>query len=261
MKKAIAMKCSQEQWDSIKGRIPEGIKKSICKFGINDYLTNYFCEIENNIANITMVVNSEKIHETFNAKIFLEACGIETDVYEITKEQLKSLIEAAVCNIKDYVMNNDGFIDDWMKDAFPDAFKKELEVGKWYKAFHKGPNEQWGLINIAEIKSDRIYWYGFFDGIYIEKDWCHNENGFEEATLQEVEAALICEAEKRGLLDGIHYLSPKGYKRIVKYPLELSNNILSDADGNYIFYSGKWATIIETITKEEAEKILNKKIV
>lgn len=35
---------------------------------------------------------------------------------EFTKEQLKSFIEAVVCNTRDYVMNNDGFIEDWVKE-------------------------------------------------------------------------------------------------------------------------------------------------
>lgn len=164
--------------------------------------------------------------------------------FEITKEQLQT-IEPYYSAVKEW---------------FPDAFKKEFTG--WAKDILQS-NEKW----IAYFEND-IFRYGIGAGgkWFDSKNEIHlfkfsDQKHKREATPQEVEDALICEAEKRGLLDGSYYVSPKVYKSIVKYPLELSNNILSDADGNYIFESGKWATIIETITKEEAEKILNKKIV
>jgi hypothetical protein len=47
---------------------------------------------------------------------------------EFTKEQLKSFIEAVVCNVKDYVMNNDGFIDDWIEENIPKKSQPEKAI-------------------------------------------------------------------------------------------------------------------------------------
>ena len=48
---------------------------------------------------------------------------------EFTKEQLKSFIEAVVCNVKDYVMNNDGFIDDWIEENIPEKTQPTKLIG------------------------------------------------------------------------------------------------------------------------------------
>lgn len=37
------------------------------------------------------------------------------DKIELTRDQLISLMQAATGNVKDFVMNNDGFVDEWMK--------------------------------------------------------------------------------------------------------------------------------------------------
>ena len=83
MKKALAMKCTQEQWDLIKGRIPEEIETSIYGgFKENDYITNHWggnLQISNCKRSHSRIKFCE-IHETFSAKIFLNACGVETDV-------------------------------------------------------------------------------------------------------------------------------------------------------------------------------------
>jgi hypothetical protein len=174
--------------------------------------------------------------------------------FEITKEQLKSIIEAAVCNIKDYVTDNDGFINDWMKDEFPDAFKKELEVGKWYKHI----NNKITLV----FKENNKTGYGFYSGLYSNKWAIFDVENWIEATTQEIESALICECEKLGLVDGVHYLYPnKHFERVLKYPLRLFDGCIIDDKKNVIFDNGNWAQIIETITTQEAEKLLNKKIV
>src|SRR3972149_5585946 len=110
MKKAIAMKCNKEQFEAVRHHF---CKKSIQEFSEKDYLTNLFCGTENYIANVTMIIWGKEIHETWNEKVFLEACGIEP-TFAITKETILKYE---------------------MKDEFPSVFKKELVVGKWYKYF------------------------------------------------------------------------------------------------------------------------------
>jgi len=74
MKRPIAMKCTQEQFDSIKDRIPLDIY-FITSFEEDNYLVNnykgYF-----SVSNC-FSPSYDEIHETFNADIFLEACGVE----------------------------------------------------------------------------------------------------------------------------------------------------------------------------------------
>jgi len=76
----LAMKCNQEQFDSIKDRINLPIK-TINRFEDCHYLVNNF-NFDGQISNINKYEWIEKdyeIHETFNADIFLEACGVDVE--------------------------------------------------------------------------------------------------------------------------------------------------------------------------------------
>lgn len=244
MKKAIAMKCTQEQWDSIKGRVPEGIKIFLLgKFKKKTYIVLFE---DKSITNAPTFDRSstDEIHETFNAKIFLDACGIKTDVYEITKKQLE-MIEADGCT----------YVREW----FPECFKKELIVGKWYK---KQTNMCDWLMN---YQGNTNISYGFnslkkYSNEYLMED----ANGWKEATSQEVETALICEAKKRGFEEGVQFNScVSDYVGTCngdfRYDLR-SNKVFSN--GTCVFSNGEFATIIqpEKMTLEQIEKELGRKI-
>jgi len=77
MKRPIAMRCNQEQFDSIKDRINLPILH-ITSFTDDTYLTN-FTDDTYIVTNISFIRNNQEIHETFNADIFLEACGVEVE--------------------------------------------------------------------------------------------------------------------------------------------------------------------------------------
>lgn len=161
--------------------------------------------------------------------------------------------------MKKYKITKETILKYQMKDEFPEAFE-EPSTG-WYKTTGNG-NEKW----IGCFENDI-----FKHGIGADGKWFENKSGYHnfkindsyyEATPQEVETALINEAKKRGLADGLYCLSPnRGYKRVLKYPLKLDKGILVDDNHNYVFDSGIFAKPIETITIQEAEKLLNKKIV
>jgi len=71
----IAMKCTQEQFNSIKNKLYN--ISDVCDFEIYPYLTNdYLGEFQ--IRN-TRTLYDVEIHETFNANIFLQACDIEVE--------------------------------------------------------------------------------------------------------------------------------------------------------------------------------------
>jgi len=170
--------------------------------------------------------------------------------FEITKEQVLSL-QNCVTDAK-------------LRQWFPEVFKKELVVGKWYKC-----NESKFLYFPLEIKdNNHIKAYGFDKkGIYSES----NENfewgtpdSLEEATPQEVESALIGEAKKRGFVNGaffndLHYKSFSGKVDIVRWE-EDSQDLRSG--GYCVFHNGIWAEIIQPkkMTQSEIEKELGYKI-
>jgi len=172
--------------------------------------------------------------------------------YEITKEQILEL--------------ENGFTLPKLKQWFPEAFKVKLEIEKWYK-WKNGEV----LFNYQE--NGKIY--GFLYGKWHVTDywtWEATKN-IIEATEKEVFEALKNESVKRGLIDGAIINTLQDDLNVDSWINENQNKVGQDISfengnlyakgyGKYcIFKNGTWATIIETITKEEAEKLLNKKIV
>jgi len=177
--------------------------------------------------------------------------------FKITKEQILEL--------------ENGFTLPKLKQWFPDAFKVELEVGKWYKRKDKYCN--W----LMNFQKDNTKCYRFNSSNKYDEDYLMIEDeGWNEATEQEVFEALKNEAVKRGFKNNLELVkcllgfsedsSQEYYKKLSSaFYFEKYANKLWIQGGSYldicIFDNGTWATIIETITKEEAGKLLNKKIV
>lgn len=156
---------------------------------------------------------------------------------------------------------------------------KELPVQlalKWFPKVFETKNG-WFKDNCLFNK----HWLGFYKGGFLiygigaDKKWFSlkskvNSDTERPATESEVLEALKNEAIKRGFGNGIHYINAStlpNYKNICK----ISNfetlvfneklKLLTDGRGGSIFFEGQWAEIIPTYTKEEAEKLLNAKIV
>ena len=112
------------------------------------------------------------------------------EIYKITKEQILETIRTGTDVTKRY-----------FKEIIPEAFKKELEIGKWYKY-------KLALFYVTNKKSNNANYYNVF-GFDVDGNWMtdnaatsFNEN-YIEATPEEVEAALINEAKKRGYKEGV----------------------------------------------------------
>jgi len=150
---------------------------------------------------------------------------------------------------------------DWkakLKDKFPEVFKSELEVGKWYKwtdNYYKTD-----VMFITKVEGNRVYYYGIFNKNWTDEDWGDSQHKYVLATEAEVKEALINEAEKRGFKEGVTIIPIRCDK---KQKLETSNisynhklsclNIL-DINGNLqyknynhacIYSDGTWAKIIK----------------
>jgi len=169
--------------------------------------------------------------------------------YTITKEQILQLADP------------DFHADRLIKKWFPEAFEVKLEVGKWYKSEDEYASK---MIVFAEaIKGkETIKGYGFG----VSGNWLVSMFGslkWRLATYQEVEAALIAEAKKRGFKEGVYYrykdkplCEAKGY-----LVLQSEYKLAFSGSGWIIFQNGVWGEIIPTMTKQEAEAKLNCKII
>lgn len=238
------MRCNKKQFEAIKPKLDGMEIGCIYSFNKWNYLVNnedgyYF--VVCNTAKSGIERYNREIHKTWNERIFLEACGIEKkEHFEITKETI---------------------IKYKMKDEFPEVFYVKLEVGKWYRK----PNTPF-IYHILEIKDkNNIKAYGFDSkGEYSNTnkfDWGTPEDS-TKATEQEVFEVLKNEAVKRYNDGG--YVKRFNSSLLLKVDSEFKSE-LKDGDlwygGGVVFREGKWATIIPTKTKEEAEKLLNCKII
>lgn len=262
MKKAIAMKCTQEQYETIKPKLNE-LNKEIGGFERLPYLTNFIFGRENNIGNVFESCKGDynrEVFEKWNERIFLEACGIETEPeFVITKEQIIS-----VCMDCDF--DGRGKLKEW----FPDAFKEDKrgEIGKWNKSYN-------GCL-VFFINNSVGYGFDALGGWMKEQGGFNlNDDHFKWAVCEdsEVTEALKAEAGKRyknkdaikclandflNQIDTVNFDSPKDCfvsRNEFWIPINAGNQ------NACVFKDGNWAEIIPTISKEDAEKELNKKII
>jgi hypothetical protein len=160
-------------------------------------------------------------------------------------------------------------IESW----FPQVFEKEkAKLQEYYTGWYKHKNNEFpNWLMYYDFKKRIGY------GISAYSEWVdkyYNINNYIEencmpATQKEVEQALKNEAIRRGLVKGKYCKhenpSIEQYKAIKDYFYNERDNCLygdkKDRGGARLFQNGIWATIIPTKTKEEAEKLLNCKIV
>lgn len=102
MKRAIAMKCNQEQWDIIKGKLVGFLLAVSPGFRNYPYLVNNSLgnfDIINNFSSVSKRDHNREVHEIWNEQVFLEACGIETEkIFKGSELQLWTGYKWATCN-------------------------------------------------------------------------------------------------------------------------------------------------------------------
>ena len=147
-----------------------------------------------------------------------------------------------------------------IEKEFPKLFKEDaLEVGKWYKS----KIAVFRVTSLAPLKS-----YGVYSGKWGNEFYTDVTTRSRPATDKEVEQALIKEAKKRGFKEGVKYknrLDSFGFINDSCWEFNGKSNYLGQRGNkvnslHFIFDEGKWAEIVETITKEQAEKELGKTI-
>lgn len=141
--------------------------------------------------------------------------------------------------------------------------KDSLQVGKWYNyAWASDPDEILGIFFVEKIDDYKVwvtYGISFLDG-WLNRDWYSSAHKWTEATPEQVETALIEEANKRGFINGVYIKSP--WLNGVKSALTIGSNYsyynneltVSGGIGRYtIFKDGIWATVIEQPIDKFAE--------
>ena len=82
----IAMKCTKEDWESIKSKFSKNQISSINDFDNFCYLVNNHFGLELKLANLSKSNGTGRTtYEKFDANIFLNACGI--DCHEVVKSE------------------------------------------------------------------------------------------------------------------------------------------------------------------------------
>ena len=178
--------------------------------------------------------------------------------YTITKEQILKLANKAEQGCTSVIESD-------LKNWFPEAFKKELEIGKWYKGI--------GRNFLVNYQGDDDTNYGFWGNLPFKNDIHFGQYWVDEcreATPEEVEVALINEAKKRGYKKGVKcYFGTEKHQRTIS-----TDDIIFDTNYlingglcmgiNVIFTQGNWAQIIpqETtvVPMAKALKIIAKKM-
>ena len=186
------------------------------------------------------------------------------------KEPIKGMNECFTEIKETFEITKETIIKYQMKDEFPEVFDVKLKVGKWYKTKSNC------LFNLNKITDKFYLGYGFTKSMtyYSEfREYIRTE--LKKATEQEVFEALKNEAVKRVFKEGVCVQDVYNGKTEKCTTSISSNNFdyekigaginsgkmaLRDSDGSIIFFNGTWAKIIPTKTKEEAEKLLNCKI-
>ena len=146
-----------------------------------------------------------------------------------------------------------------MQDWFPEAFEKQLEVGKVYK--YPSLGEGIFMFKFNRFGADN---YGFASNGEWRNDlrvWKYYVNLYEEATEEEWLEALKEEAKKRGFKKGVKYnYSDKPYLiKTFEDELYLCRSLGLVDGGDIILQDGVWAQVIkkEIPTQEEIDRVLD----
>ena len=169
-------------------------------------------------------------------------------IFTITEEQIKELSKWK---------HGKRLMQEW----YPEAFQKQLQVGKVYKypSFRRGKF----MFKFNGEFGDRIT-YGFdSDGKWCDTLGIHEEriNDYQEATKEEWLEALKEEAKRRGFKKGVkyNYVDKPYLIKMFKDELDLGNSVDLVDGGDIILEDGVWAEVIkeEKPTQEEIDRVLD----
>ena len=188
--------------------------------------------------------------------------------YTITKEQILETIRTGTDVTERY-----------FKEIIPEAFKTELELNKWYIT-DGNKCGQYGktlIANFSGKEESSNYGITFLGTWGKDLTLYHNDLGRSTrlATPEEVSAALINEAKKRGFKNGVKVVglyNDGSPHQITDFIINnddftyktLDNALVCNKLGFRIFANGKWAEILPqektVVPMAKALKIIAKKM-
>jgi len=130
----VAMRCTQEQFDAIEPKLRDLKIWSITPFTDCNYLVNNVggeTKTISNVMNHAKGDHNREVHEEWNERIFLEACGIEVETLQEKEQRLLKELEAVRKNIEDSKVK----VGDWCK--FWDDDESRFIVGKFERVVDK----------------------------------------------------------------------------------------------------------------------------
>ncbi len=159
--------------------------------------------------------------------------------------------------------------NDWKKiilDNYPEFKKSKYKPNHWYV---NDSDEKWIMSVNEKGDSYGLDSSGIWHNGHIEGHSLFLDDGDRLATEEEVKEALIKEAKKRGFKEGTEIIDCDGdigfFTGSFNYERDVHSSIYGlwmDNELHLFNKEGKWAeAIIPTLTKEEAEKKLNVKII
>ena len=159
------MRCTQEQFDSIKDKINH---VEITDFELFPYLVTDYIGREGVVSNVCTPRRRET-HETFDAKILLEACGVEVGLVKGKFYEVRDFDDECWCK-SEFAVNFEGIdyfrigscLEPW--DLIREI--NEIKVGDVYKLkkFHA---------IVVKLNDKEVVYTGVdFDGIFKENMSC-----------------------------------------------------------------------------------------
>ena len=145
-----------------------------------------------------------------------------------------------------------------MQDWFPEAFEKQLEVGKVYK--YPSLGEKF-MFKFNGFGTDNYGFNAIGEWINNLGVWKNEVNLYEEATKEEWLVALKEEAKRRGFKKGVKYNYADKPYLIKRFKDKLHLGDLADLvdDCDVILEHGIWAEVIKEgiPTQEEIDRVLD----
>lgn len=157
---------------------------------------------------------------------------------------------------------------DWkqeIKENFPKLFKEDdFKAGDYFYSLDNWPyTVENKVFKIREISYGE-YLYPCNETFKGTSESCNQHiSSARKATPEEIQSALQKEAERRGFVAGNFkcIYSPRTIKNKEGNYFYWQDEDVLWIGGNACYEKGKWAEIIPTITKKEAEEKLNVKII
>lgn len=159
---------------------------------------------------------------------------------------------------------------DTILEHYPEFKEEEFKVGDWVVVSKKNCTKPNPVDALVVYRNDGKETYGFshigdWTRFFCTTNDMQNKSLTRKATPKEVEEHLIEEAKKRGLYDSnlVKCLSSGkiNIKNVSLMPVYDKKEDELWSKYALVYEKGKWAEIIPTITKEEAEEKLGCKIV